>query len=191
MKTALTSLGIGTQANFQFFHSLRNVIHVYVFGDKIGEVALGGVCFPSLCGNPSAGAGLDYVLDFYNTWKISSYGRPLTIAVGAYHSFEGFLTGCRADVADPQSGLIQFSFRFHVLPDALKVTGTTGLPYEIIHDSPALVQQLDAPADLGGITIFGGNGDDEVLSDLPAFPGLLSGPLTPGHIELFEGLIQG
>lgn len=111
-RAIITQVGIQQEGNFQFLHTLSDSIFVYIFGDRISELMVSGVAFGATC---DGGHGLDETLDIYDANKLSVRGRPLTISYGS-RAFRGFLTGNRQDLADPETTLGQFSYRFHSFP---------------------------------------------------------------------------
>ncbi len=88
---------------------------MYVFGDRISQINIGGIAFAGDC-EAGAPSGLELLWDYYQTNKISAKGTPVTVAVGTKMSFQGFLTSFTANVADPQFGLTQWGMGLHFHP---------------------------------------------------------------------------
>lgn len=115
LKAVITSFSLGSMGNFQFLHTLRNFVYVYVFGERISEINIGGVAFAGDCEH-GALSGIENLWDYYQKNKIAAKGTPVAIAVGTQMSFQGFLTGFSVNVANPDLGLTQWGMRFHFHP---------------------------------------------------------------------------
>jgi hypothetical protein len=129
-----TSVGISGQAGFQFMHSLREFIYVYVFTERIGEIVVNGLAFPASCDeteigpqattppiacvseNALATTGLERIMLWYECNRITSRAEPITIALGAGVSYQAFLISVKADVANAETGIAQFALRFNYVP---------------------------------------------------------------------------
>lgn len=113
----LTSIGIGGQANVQFMHTLRNLVYIYVFGERVGTMELGGILFRRYCDVSGIDEhGLEQMIDYYNEFGISRRGRPVDVAVGR-RSYRGTLLAFQAGITDPTNLVGQFTLRFNYLPD--------------------------------------------------------------------------
>lgn len=119
-KAIITSFGLSAMGNFQFLHTLRNFVYVYVFGDRMSEITVQGLAMADSCNNePSSslgrirGSGIELLWDYYQENKLSAKGTPVSIAIGTKMSFYGFLTGFNFNANDPLSGLSQWAMRFH------------------------------------------------------------------------------
>ena len=117
-RAAITQISGQSMGSFQFLHTLKQFIYVYVFGERIGEMTIGGMLFSESCTGGGAQTGVEQIADYYNRFRIARYGTPLTIQIGTSGSarVRGFLTGMRIDVTDPQHQLGQFALRFNTLP---------------------------------------------------------------------------
>lgn len=114
-KAVITQFSMSAAANVQFLHTLRNFIYVYVFGERLSEMTMGGVAFSNDC-TPGAEVGIESLWDYYRQNRVSSAGTPVSIAIGSRLSFDGFLTGFQATAQDPQSGLVQWGMKFVFFP---------------------------------------------------------------------------
>lgn len=130
-----TSVGINGQAGFQFMHSLREFIYVYVFTERMGEIVINGLAFPAFC-DTQLGAdatdandepltpltcvegttGLERIMTWYECNRITSRATPITIALGAEVTYNAFLVSVKADIANADTGIAQFSFKFNYVP---------------------------------------------------------------------------
>lgn len=100
------------QGNYQFLHSINHTIYVYVFGDRIGELRIGGTTFLA-CDRQH---GMTDVAAFYNAYRIASTGRPVAVAIGTIPAFSAFLTGIELSITDPENLLGTFSLRLAFFP---------------------------------------------------------------------------
>jgi hypothetical protein len=114
-RSIVTRLTIGQQVNLQFLHSLGDLIHVYVFGDRMGSVGLSGLAFACACPDGSD-LGAEQMLAWYKRNRASRRKDPLKIAIGRT-VIEGFVTGFTEDVVDPSLGLVQWGASLAALPD--------------------------------------------------------------------------
>jgi hypothetical protein len=108
-----TQAGVIANGNFQFLHTINDTIFVYVFGDRISELAISGVAF----GEPCDGLrpGIEEVFTLYTRDRIAVRAQPLIVLLGT-RSFNAFLTGVSAEITDAETQLTQFSFRLHCFP---------------------------------------------------------------------------
>lgn len=107
----ITQCKIEHEGNFQFAHSIGGTVYVYIFGDKIGSLVVGGTAFGVTCG----GEGVSEVIQRYNSNRIAAAGRPVTVGV-AQVAFPCFLTGFSLDASDPETQLAQWALRFNIFP---------------------------------------------------------------------------
>lgn len=116
-QSILTELSLALDGNFQFTHTCKDVIYVYVFGSRISQMRVSGLAFSDSCaaGNRT---GLEQVLDFYNRNQVASRQTPIQVQIGttAAGRFRGYLTNIRADIVKAEARISQFSLLFHVFP---------------------------------------------------------------------------
>jgi hypothetical protein len=128
LKAIVTSVGIQGQAGFQFMHAMREFIYVYVFTERVGEIMINGIAFPGSCEalGPQddvdgtcvrGGNGLERVLTWYDCNRITSRAQPITILFGADVAYDAFLVSMKADIANAENGVAQFSMRFNYIPN--------------------------------------------------------------------------
>jgi hypothetical protein len=116
-KSILTGIGVSGQTAAQFSHSLRDHIYVYSFGERVGDLSVQGLAFAGTCEAASMrSTGLDWLIYYYNNFRLSTIGRPVTVVVGALTALGGFLTGFSAQAQDPETGLTQFTLQFKYPP---------------------------------------------------------------------------
>lgn len=109
----VTQAAVSQQGNYQFLHTLQDMIYVYVFGDRISELQVSGIAFAATCWGRQS--GMADVLDFYRDNRISQRESPVKIRFGE-RTFPGFLTGSQVEVSRPEVTLGQFFLRFHSFP---------------------------------------------------------------------------
>jgi hypothetical protein len=114
LKAIVTNFGVSASGNYQFLHTLRNFVYVYVFGERMSEISVGGLAMASDC-RQGAPSGMENLWDYYQRKKISTNGTPVSIAIGTRMSFQGYLIGFNATANDPGSGLSQWGMKlaFH------------------------------------------------------------------------------
>lgn len=112
----LLGMRISEQGNYQFLHSLKNVIHVDTFGDRIGEMTLSGLAFPGDCTNEQAESGIAGLRDYYKAHRLYQHRNPLAVQLGKA-SFLAFLTSVLIDIQDARAGITQFNLQLFVQPN--------------------------------------------------------------------------
>lgn len=119
----VTQASINQSGNYQFLHTLQDMLYIYVFGDRVSEIQVSGVTFAGMCGGSrsmtgSSRSGTSEILDFYKRNKVSARAQPVLVRFGdQQHVFQSFLTGCQVEVARPEVMLGQFFLRFHAAPE--------------------------------------------------------------------------
>jgi hypothetical protein len=113
----ITELAIQRHGNFQFLHTLKDLVYVYSFGERIGSIRASGLAFAQLCNGTE---GLPAVLEYYENNRLEARVDPISIVIGTSASgrFRGFLTELNADVSRPEARIAQFGLQFHALPSA-------------------------------------------------------------------------
>lgn len=116
-KCALVGHALGAQGAQQFMQTLRDMIYVYTFGDRMMDFQMQGVTFLGVCPDDSRpSTGLDDLFDYYNAHRLSTLGAPVAVSLGVTTAFDGFLVGLQHQVVDPGTGLGQFSLAFKCPP---------------------------------------------------------------------------
>lgn len=108
-KAALSGYAMGGQTGFQALHTLRDVIYIYVFGERMGALQLSGFAFVGLCDADEDTTGVDDVYDYYNNNRLSNTGMPVQITIGFTTSIQAFLVGFNLQIVDPSMSLAQFT----------------------------------------------------------------------------------
>lgn len=129
LKAIITSVGIQQQGGYQFMHTLRAFVYVYVFMERVGDVVINGLAFPASCaplgsqdypatiGNITGETGIERITQWYEANRITSRATSLSIGIGNSVSYEAFLLSMKADIVDASTGVAQFSMRFSIIPN--------------------------------------------------------------------------
>jgi len=122
-RAIITRLLVSQQTNVQFLHTLGAAIYIYVFGDRVGMLALSGIGFNAACESPVGPGQLGIVqtLAWYQRNRVAMTGRPVRVAVGT-KVFEGFVVSGSWDTIEPESGLTQWGVQMAILPDFIPLT---------------------------------------------------------------------
>jgi len=123
-RAVITSLSVQFEGGRQFLHTLEDMIFLYVFGERMGEMTISGVCFSDVCAGATPGElgrvghGAERVLGHYVGHRVTFRAEPVLVAFGVDTAFECFLTGVGVAINDPEKGLGQFTYRLSVVPPA-------------------------------------------------------------------------
>jgi hypothetical protein len=115
-RSVLTGVEIALDGNVQFTHTLRDVIYVYAFGDRISHMQLTGVSFARGCAGGRS--GIEEVLDLYALNRVAVRAAPVQVQIGvsAAGRFRGCVTGFRASIIKPEARLSQFALSLSIFP---------------------------------------------------------------------------
>lgn len=117
----ITGLTLELSGNYQFLHTLQDIVYFHAFGDRVGTLNVTGVGFVKNCGKEPKGSILN-LYDYYQKNKATKSGGTAKIINitgddGAGINLLGFLTGVRIDISDSQMGPVGYwALRFEVLP---------------------------------------------------------------------------
>lgn len=109
----ITQCGIIEQGNYQFAHTLGETIYAYIFGDRIGELRVSGICFANPC--EGTRSGIQQIIDTYRKNRIAAAGRAVSVSVGEV-DYLAFSTGMTLEITDPEKQLGQWALRFNTFP---------------------------------------------------------------------------
>lgn len=112
----VTRFTVSQQVNLQFLHSLGSLIHIYVFGDRMGSVNLSGLSFACACPDDGESMGAEQMLLWYKSNRASKKADPCRVTVGQT-VIEGFVTGFTEDVVDPALRIVQWGVTMASLPE--------------------------------------------------------------------------
>lgn len=121
-KSVITSVNLAGTTNHQVQHTLGERIFLYVFGDRIGSLEIGGLAFYDNCGAQAGQKiGMSNVIDYFNKAKLSQRAAPLKITLDSSSAFEAYLHTLRGSLVSgfgTQSRLYQFSLSLLVPPNS-------------------------------------------------------------------------
>lgn len=117
--TIITRIGVAAAGNFQFLHTIGNDVYIYVFGDRMGQVDLHGICFAQPCVDGGVSIpehGFEKLFKWYESNRISVRREPVVVTIGVNKSFQGFVTALTGDAQDAQTRTINFNLTISLLP---------------------------------------------------------------------------
>lgn len=120
-KSLITDVAIQEQSNYQFLHTLGNHIYLYVFGDRIGQLSIGGLSFWSVstgggCDDNPRDLGIIRVINWYRRNRIVKRASPIKVTLGP-QAFYAFLVGFRCSKISLEQRQFQFHLDLALLPD--------------------------------------------------------------------------
>lgn len=115
MKSIFTRTSIAQTTNHQFQHTLGERIYINIFGDRIGQLDLGGVSFYDTCAANGGDKkmGITHVLDFFAKAKLSARKNPLKITLDSSTVFQAYLHTVRGEAVGGM-GTNQRLFQFNL-----------------------------------------------------------------------------
>lgn len=117
VRSLVTSIGLSQATNQQVAHALGGDIYIYVFGDQIGQMTVGGISLAGDCDASGKGIhGIEQVYQFYRTNRLSRRREALPIAIGSTMSFSAFLVGLQMDISDPVQNIARFQLQMMIIP---------------------------------------------------------------------------
>lgn len=137
MRSIITQLGVQRQGNFQVVHSLEDLIYVYVFGDRVGQMRLAGLCFSEACAlapdrrAPAGGGsqpsnngaiGIESLLGYYDEYSIAKRDEPVNVQLGTTDKgrFKTAVVGMNIELLRPEGRISQFAMQLLVYPRAVR-----------------------------------------------------------------------
>jgi hypothetical protein len=123
----ITGFALELNTNHQFVHSLNELIYVFSFGDRVGELTLSGISFVGECSDANAGKVITLFAHYLDK-RLAQNLKPAKITVGDTTSAQllGFLTGMRLDMPNPELPIVQWILRYAVIVDASVGAGGSG-----------------------------------------------------------------
>lgn len=118
-RSIITRVVLAQETSQQFLHTLGGDVYVYVFGDRIGQMTLSGLCLAMDCTAGDAGDGehgVERMLGWWNENRLSKRPQPLIAMIGnkAVTAFAGQMT---VSVFDHKLNLWQFDLNLFVVPE--------------------------------------------------------------------------
>jgi hypothetical protein len=118
----LTNVQGENNVGHQFMHTLRNFVYVYVFGERMGILNVGGKAITRNCGATGSDSyGLAVVSAFYDDNRLSNAiytpaEHPVVIVnIGSDISITGFLTKLQMQITDPDSPFADFTMTINTM----------------------------------------------------------------------------
>ena len=115
-KAIFTRLEIAEMTNHQFLHTLGNRVYLYVFGDRIGQLALTGLAFYDNC-TDNEKIGVVHALEYYRANRLSKRADPIRITIDPSTVFECYLQSFRAATVNTAQRMYQFHLDLALLPE--------------------------------------------------------------------------
>ena len=112
----ITHVSLSHGTNHQFLHTLGGDIYVYVFGDRVGQMQIAGLCFAADCDAPNADHGVEYMIKWYDQYKLSVRKEKVTVMLG-HTPVDGFITDVNFGTYDTKLMLVQFTLGMHIVPE--------------------------------------------------------------------------
>jgi len=110
-RVLITQVTMSEAGSFQLQHTFGKTIYAYIFGDRVGELKLAGMCFAAGCSDQPS--GITTVYNTYDTHRVAVRTSPMIITFGGRFALIGLLTGMSMEMADPETQLMQWSYRFN------------------------------------------------------------------------------
>jgi hypothetical protein len=116
-KSIITHLTLGLNTNHQFLHTLGGDLYIYVFGDRVGQLGIAGLCVAEDCDKAGdAEHGIEKVIKWFNQNKLSKRKDAITCMVGRT-PIKGFVKGVNFGTFDHKLRLVQFSVEVDIIPE--------------------------------------------------------------------------
>lgn len=122
----VTGMSLNLAGNYQFMHTLKDLIYVYAFGDRIGDLTISGLGFLNPCAAP--GADVPARMRLFNQYnyfdrlnKKEGVAAPLDITITASGqqnqsiNLSGVLIAARIDVVEENGIMGYWSLNFKVV----------------------------------------------------------------------------
>ena len=111
MQAVLGGVGLKSECDAQFLHTLRRFVYVYTFGERMGEIAISGVAAtaPPCVSDGDSRTGFERVYRYYDQFRLSARGAPVDVAIGTAIKLRMFVVSTQLGFSDLQSGLSQFT----------------------------------------------------------------------------------
>jgi hypothetical protein len=111
----INNVGYSQGLNIQFMSTLKKFVYVYSFGDRMGELRVGGIAFDNNCDGGESGWGTRSVLEYYRDNRAIKDNQKVSIVV-AGETVTGFLTNMEMSLADAEFKTMAFNLVIKTLP---------------------------------------------------------------------------
>lgn len=129
----ITRVAFSRGCNHQFMHSLGGLVHLYVMGDRVGQIQISGLAFASACnpisqieqlpsGASSAGqetptaSGFDKILTYYDDNKLSARAEEIDMVIGN-RPLRGYLHSINGQISNPELRITEFNLELAMVPE--------------------------------------------------------------------------
>jgi hypothetical protein len=119
----VTSVGLGLACDILLKSSLNNVVYLYSFGDRMGQLVVAGVAFESGCLSEPSGA--EYLLQWYASNRVSRSMTPVRVTFGG-STYAGFLEDFRLNMSNPEMRMYNWQATLLTLPDLNGIAAGSG-----------------------------------------------------------------
>lgn len=116
LRAVITRVGYSQSALANFMATLQNVIYVYTIGDDIGNLAVSGYAFSSVCNLAGNSHGISDVFREYDRMKLTNSNSTVVVTIGD-KSLIGLLVGITIQSESPEFGLITYTLNIKVIPE--------------------------------------------------------------------------
>lgn len=117
LRAIVQSIGVAERAAVQITHSLRDMVYVYTFGDRMGDMRIGGLALLTDCKDPN----LSGFSKIYKYWRANRPGKrktPIGVSLGTDFAVRGILIDMDMGVTDPKLPVANFNMTLRYFPDA-------------------------------------------------------------------------
>lgn len=102
----------------QFQHTGGDLVFVYVFGRRVGQITVKGLAVPCPCPDPTTGevkSGLDEFFEWVKRNRSSARSQPLTLTVSK-QTFDGFLLNADTTIIAAAIPMVNWTLHIGALP---------------------------------------------------------------------------
>jgi hypothetical protein len=128
LKGIVSTMSVSGQGGFQVMHTLRRAIYMYTFGERVGEMSIGGILVNADCTdnraaieNGTTQSGIYKFFSWYERNRLTTTGQPISITVVPGLVLSGFLVNMKFQIEDAAVPLAQFSINFLYPPRIVQV----------------------------------------------------------------------
>jgi len=114
-RSIVTRLNGQPKVNFQLMHTVGNTVYANIFGDRSSPLTISGLSAARGCDNNTQ-HGIELALQWYSDFRASNYQRLIRIMIGQ-HGFDALLVGFPFDIADAESGVVNWTAELISIPE--------------------------------------------------------------------------
>lgn len=111
----VTKIGYNQSINIQFMPTLKKLVYVYSFGDRLGDIIVSGLAFDTSCFSDDTGWGARSLFDYYMETRAVKENQRVRISL-AGQPISGFLVGMSLDLSNTEYRTMNFSLNIKALP---------------------------------------------------------------------------